>query len=232
MVQGYQERGPGYGPSVSSNVQQTGRGGANTLRTAKEGSLLSTMYNTDTGTTTTPGTFGAFSTDDLATLLDQAAKNPQMAAMILRLARGQTGRGKGFLSGDRDKLHGGAFQAALALAGVPGMGSTLQSGADDFLGALQGNGLLGYTSGLGNQVAGLDFSGMDSDVMAELLQAGSALQGVNMGGLGQDVRKGQLQDIIWAALRRELGNMTSDDTGFADLLAGSPFQQAMANFGK
>lgn len=207
-------------------------GSAQTAKPVKRGSLLGTYYNTDTKETTTPGTFGAFSTDDLATLLDQAKNSPQMAAMILRLARGQQGRGKGFLSADRDRLHGGAFQAALALAGVPGMGSTLQGGAEDFLGALQGNDLLGYTSGLGNQVAGLDFGGMDSDVMTEILQAGNALQGLNMGGLGVSARKGQLQDIIWAALERELGNINADDKGFADLLAGSPFQQAMAAFGK
>lgn len=224
-------------PTMGSGMVQGAREASHAMdakpvQEQKPGRLLATQYNADTGVTTTPGMFGAFKTDDLMALLDQAKNSPQMAAMILRLARGQSGRGKGFLSADRDKLHGGAFQAALALAGVPGMGSTLQGGADDFLEALQGNDLLGYTSGLGNQVAGLDFSGMDSDVMGELLQAGSALQGLNMGGLGASVRKGQLQDIIWEALERELGNMNADDKGFADLLQNSPFQAAMANFGK
>lgn len=186
--------------------------------------------NADTGQTYTPGRFGQFQTNDLATLWDQAKRDPAMAAMILRLAQGQTGRPLGFLAGDRDSLYGKALQTALSLGGLGDFGSVSDIANQFLQQGVLGNDLTGYASGLGQGVLGMDFAGMDSDTMSQALQAGLALQGIDMGGIGAAQHKGQLQDILWAALERELADKNNDQKNFADLLQGSPYQQAMQAF--
>lgn len=193
------------------------------------------LTNADTGETTTPGRFGQFQTNDMAFLLRAAAADPENAAAILRLALGQTGRPLGRFAGAWDKMHGEAFQTALALAGADGAGGqgfgTLEDIAGGYLdNALLGNDLLGYAGGLGRRVAGMDFTGMDSALMDQFLNAGLALQGLNMGGLGQRQRKGQLDDVIWADIVRNFENPGSEKN-FADLLKGSPYQRAMSAYG-
>src|SRR4051812_41855056 len=93
--------------------------------------------------------FGNFWTDDIASLLQAAAGDPERAYQLLRLALGQKGRGHGFMSPLRESLYGKAFQIALSLAGpgMPGYSAEgLQSAADSFLtNGVQANDLLGYT---------------------------------------------------------------------------------------
>jgi hypothetical protein len=186
------------------------------------------IYNTSTGTT--GRNFGDFWTDDIGFLLNAAKANPDNAAMILRLAQGQTGRPLGRFAAARDNLRGNAFQAALALAGAGDFGN-LEDMAGDFLNqGIYGNDLLGYTGGLGQQVAGMDFTGMDSDLMESILKAGLALQGNNMGGFGKAQRQGQLDDVIWQDIVRNFANPNNDEKNFADLLTNSPYQRAMAAF--
>lgn len=189
------------------------------------------LTNTNTGETTNPGSFGQFNTDSLGFLLQAAKGDPSAAAMILRLAQGQTGRPLGRFANQWDDLYGKAFQTALSLAGSGADMGTLQNSAEDFLNqGVLGNDLLGYTSGLGQKVAGMDFSGMDTDTMDAMLKAGLYLQGLNMGGLGQAQRKGQLDDIIWADLVRNFQS-PGQTKNFADLLSNSPYQRAMSSFG-
>lgn len=193
--------------------------------------LTSTTTNTGTGQTRTSGRFGQFQTDDMAFLLQAAASDPRSAALILRLAQGQQGRPLGRFAGARDSLYGNAFQAALGLAGTPGFG-TLEDMAGDFLNeGVTGNDLLGYAGGLGQQALGVDFTGMETGDMEEILKAGLALQGLNMGGIGQSVRGGQLDDIIWQDIMRSFQNR-DDSRNFADLLQNSPYQKAMSVFGR
>lgn len=176
--------------------------------------------------------FGQFQTDDLAALLQAAANDPDRAAQILRLARGETGRPLGRMADFRDALYGRSFQTALSLAGMDGMG-TMEGMAGDFLNnAVLGNNLAGYAGGLGRQVAGMDWEGVDSATMERALRAGLALQGINMGAMGGSIQQGRLEDIVWDDWARSLGNTQNDTRNFSDLLANSPFIRAMQAFGR
>lgn len=187
--------------------------------------------NADTGVT--GGYFGKFQTNDITSALEMAAKDPSVAAMLLRLAMGQKGRGLGFMSDLRDSLYGNAFQAALGTAGLPGMG-TKEDLAGDFLqNAVQGNNLAGYGNDLGQRLLNFDYSGISSPDMQDMLSAGMALQGIGMGGLGRSVNSGYLQNLLWDAWTRDLGQgMGDNETNFADLLANSPYYRAMQAFGR
>jgi hypothetical protein len=66
--------------------------------------------------------------------------------------------------------------------------------------------------------------------MEQILRAGLALEGLNMGGIGQRVNQGYLDDIIWQDTTRGLANR-DDSRNFADLLRGSRYERAMASFG-
>lgn len=189
-------------------------------------------YNTTTGETTNPGRFGQFATNDIAFLLQAAANSPDYAAQALRLALGQTGRPLGRFAAARDNLYGKALQSALALGGLPGMGTT-QDIASQFLDqGVLGNDLMGYGNKLGQQALGMDFSGVDSLTMEKILRDGLALQGLSMGDLGGAVANGNLEDIIWQDQARGLKNgFGGDVTNFADLLNGSRYKAAMSAFG-
>lgn len=191
--------------------------------------LKSQVTNADTGQTAR--SFGKFNTNDIAFLLQAAAGSPESAATILRLALGQTGRPLGRFASAWDDLHGGAFQTSLALAGADGFGN-LESMADDYLSnALQGNDLLGYAGGLANKIGGMDFSGMETADMDKFLKAQLALNGLNMGGLGQSQQSGRLDDLIWQDIVRNFAD-PGTNKNFADLLANSPYQRAMQAFGR
>lgn len=188
-------------------------------------------YNTKTGTST--GNFGGLHTDDMAFLLQAMQNSPDYAAQAIRMALGQTGRPLGRFAGARDSLYGKAMQAALALGGLPGMGST-QDIAQQFLQqGVQGNDLLGLGEQFGQQALGQDFSGVGSPTMEKILRAGLALQGLNMGDLGGQVASGNLDDIIWQDSARGLKNGFAGDQGnFADLLNGSRYKTAMLGVGR
>ncbi|MBP9897787.1 MAG: hypothetical protein KBF28_05400 [Gemmatimonadales bacterium] len=186
-------------------------------------------YNTTTGQSS--GKFGQFKTDDMAFLLQAMQNSPEYAAMALRLAQGQKGRPLGRFAGARDNLYGKALQSALSFGGLNGMGS-LESIANDFLTqGVQGNNLLGYAGGLGQQARGQDFAGVDSLTMEKILRAGLALEGLNMGSLGGEVNSGYLDDVIWQDEARGLQQgFGGDETNFADLLNQSKYKRAMSAF--
>ena len=204
----------------------TGSGGGSTP-TEKVGQGA---YNTKTGTT--QGKFGQFKTNDMAFLLQAAMKDPDYAAQILRLAQGQTGRPLGRFAGARDSLYGRALQSALSLGGLPGMGD-IEGIANDFLTqGVQGNDLMGYSNKLGQRAAGIDFTGISSPQMEDILRQGLALQGLSMGGLGGAVNSGYLDDLIWKDQARNFADSGNDQTNFADLLNGSRYKQAMSGIGR
>ena len=192
------------------------------------------VTNAKTGTTVSPGRFGQFQTNDLATMYAAAQDDPDIAAMLLRLAQGRAGRPLGLLASTRDNLYGKAFQTALSLAGAGGgqFGDVEDMGNDFLQNAVLGNNLIGYGQGLSNDILGMDFSGIDAPTMQALLQGGLALGGIGMGGIGKRVNQGYLQDILWDTLARELGDTNQSDKNFADLLANSPYKRAMAAFGR
>lgn len=175
----------------------------------------------------TPGRLGQFQSDDLSTALAAAQGDPDLAAMLVRAAMGQSGRGKGFLSDFRGNRYGKAFQAATALGGLEGFGSTGDI-AEQLIAAIQGNTFNDYAGDLGQQAMGLDFSDMGSKQMEAILRSGLGLEGMNMGSLGGAVNTGYLDDLIYSALEREMGDgFGKGDGNFADLLGGSRFQTAM-----
>lgn len=190
-------------------------------------------YNTTTGQTNSPGSFGQFKTNDIAFLIQAMQNSPDYAAQALRLALGQTGRPLGRFASARDNLYGRALQSALSMGGLPGMGST-QDIANQFLEqGVQGNDLMGYGNKVGQAALGQDFSGVDSLTMEKILRAGLALQGLSMGDLGGSVANGNLEDIIWQDQARGLKNgFAGDQTNFADLLNGSKYKAAMGAFGR
>lgn len=188
-------------------------------------------------TSTTNGTgtnknFGQFSTNDLASLLQAAANDPDRAAQILRLAQGQTGRPLGRMADFRDSLYGRAFQTALSTAGLDGF-SDLQGTANNFLQqGVQGNNLIGYSGDLARQLAGQSFEGVNSTDMEKQLRAALALQGLNMGSMGGSVQQGRLDDLTYADWARSLADSGNDTKNFADLYNGSKFQRSIANYGR
>jgi len=194
------------------------------------GSVVKRATNANTGATM--GNFGQLQTNDLATMWEMAQNDPDIAAMILRMAQGQTGRPLGLLSGKRDDLYGKAFQTALSLAGVKGFGD-IEDVAGDFLSqAVNGNDLMGYGNQMGQKVLGMDWTGIDAPTMQAALKGGLAMQGIGMGGIGQSVNSGFLNDLIYSTLAREIQDKNKSEINFADLLANSPYQRAMQAFGR
>lgn len=190
---------------------------------------------TDTTQTPTGGTaksFGQFSTNDLASMLQAAANDPDRAAQILRLAQGQTGRPLGRMADFRDSLYGRAFQTALSTAGLDGF-NDLQGTAQNFLNqGVMGNNLIGYSGDLGRKLAGQSFDGVNSTDMEKQLRAALALEGLNMGSMGGSVQQGRLDDLSYADWARSLADSSNDTRNFADLYNGSKFQRSLANYGR
>lgn len=202
------------------------------------------QYNTTTGKT--QGQFGQFKTDDLIGLLMAAENDPKRAAQIWRLANGQSGPQLGFMGAFRNGLYGQAMQAALSLvgsgtpgatdykAGLPGLSGNggLEDMANQWLQAANSNDLAGFSNKLGQQALGMDFGGVSSPNMEDILRTALGLQGLSMGSLGGAVQKGRLDNVVNAGWERDLANTGNDQINFADLLNQSKYKNAMQNFGR
>jgi hypothetical protein len=202
----------------------TAAGAASTAAPAQR--LGQQTTNEQTGATETR-TFGQAQIGDWATALKMAQGDPAIAAQLLRMAMGGKSRGLGFMSDTRDTLYGQALQAALSLANTSGFGDTTNI-MDDFLtNGVQGNDLLGYTSGLASKIGGMDFGGMSSPDIEKFLRTQQYMKGLSGGSLGNSANNGYLENLLWEAMQRELGGGYADETNFADLLKNSRYAQAM-----
>lgn len=242
------QRSPMVGTAASSS--DTGQGGDMVLPnimpgpTGNAGSTpagaLGHTAQTSSGLPAMTGQGGNFSLgnfqfEDLDRVIAQAKGNPQLAAQLLRMAKGGSGGAvKTTIGKYMDNYYGKALQAALAQAGNGGQGGSsnpLWDILQGFQGAQAGGTIVPFAQGLAQQAMGADYTGMeDADIQAALAGA-TALGSLGLGDVAGSRINTQLEDLIAQMNADTFGSDKYDESGrLATLLQGSPYQQAMQRF--
>lgn len=179
---------------------------------------------------------GQYQFGDLDRVIAQAKGNPALAAQLLRMAQGQTGRVTSTIGKYMDNYYGKALQAVLAQAGnvtAPGGGSgnALNDMLQGFFNAQQSGSIVPFAQNIAQQALNADYSGMDdADVQAALAGA-NALGSLGLGDVAGSRNDSRLQDLLYQLNADTMGSGQYDTGGrLAQLLKGSPYQKAMAQF--